>query len=293
MAASYVSPYVATRGLARQLTPSWWWGGGCSDLRLWGGQQGRNGPMWAEGPTHRHQYCGAYYFVGAEKTMMIETGHHAHWPLIEQQLEQVLGGRELDYVFPSQQELPHSGNLDKILTKYQGCIALGNVTDYHLYHPGIDRARLVGTKRGDSLDLGDRRFEFLMPIWHCHATTQWGADLLERILFCADGFEYMHLAEWCGMLSDEIELPSAEVRATLVTVVQPGRAHTPMAPAFAALKGLWSRIGPLLVCPTHGAPLRGNLAEVVPWILEEYAATGSDWALLDGARADWADFVRA
>jgi flavorubredoxin len=278
MATSYVSPYVAARGLARQLSESWWWGGGCSDVRLWGGQEGRNGPTWNSGPLHRHQYCSTFYFVGPEKTMMVETGHHAHWPLVEEQLERVLGGRDLDYVFPSQQEQPHSGNLGKVMAKYPSCVAVGNLKDYHLYFPGIDRKRLAGSNCGDTLDLGDRTFEFLEPVWQCHATTQWGADLKERVLFPVDGFEYMHLADWCGLVSEEFELPPADVRASLQR-------------AFDALKALWSHVDPVLVCPTHGAPLRGNLAEVVPWIMEQYATAGSDRDWIGDAGSDWARFL--
>jgi flavorubredoxin len=291
MATSYVSPYVAARGLARQLSESWWWGGGCSDVRLWGGQEGRNGPAWNSGPLHRHQYCSTFYFVGPEKTMMVETGHHAHWPLVEEQLERVLGGRDLDYVFPSQQEQPHSGNLGKVMAKYPSCVAVGNLKDYHLYFPGIDRKRLAGSNCGDTLDLGDRTFEFLEPVWQCHASTQWGADLKERVLFPVDGFEYMHLADWCGLVSEEFELPPADVRASLITVIQPGRADIPMQLAFGALKALWSHVDPVLVCPTHAAPLRGNLPEVVPWIMEQYATAGSDRDWIGDAGSDWARFL--
>ena len=196
---------------------------------------------------------------------------------------------KLDYVFPSHHEIPHAGNLSRILEKYPEAVAVGDVTDYHLYFPEIDRARLVGTSAGDVLDLGDRSIEFLEPLFNDLSCTLWAYETTDSVLFCVDGLEYSHLhgPESCGLMSDEIDLPSDEIRSVLVFVIQPNVINTPMAPALDALRRLFERLRPAAVGPSHGAPIRGNLDVFIPWIIEEYAASGNDSEALGDVRVKW------
>jgi glyoxylase-like metal-dependent hydrolase (beta-lactamase superfamily II) len=73
-----------------------------------------------------HEPCLAYVILGATKTLMVDTGHFAHWYSLEGQLAAVLQGRTLDYVFPTHQEIPHSGSLSRLLHKYPQAVAVGD-----------------------------------------------------------------------------------------------------------------------------------------------------------------------
>jgi flavorubredoxin len=97
-------------------------------------------------------------------------------------------------VFPSHQEIPHSGNLGRLLKKYPNCKAVGDVRDYHLFHPEIDLDRLVQMNHGDELDLGDRKIVFLDAIWKDLQTTMWAYDTKQKLIFSADTFGYIHHA---------------------------------------------------------------------------------------------------
>lgn len=283
---AFQSAYIPSLRLPRPVAGALWWGGGCSDVKRWGGR-------FLDEPIHRHQYCSCYWLLGAEKTMMVETGHGAQWPVIEAQIEQVLGDRRLDYVFPSHQEIPHAGNLGRILAKYPDAVAVGDVSDYHLYFPGIDRDRLVDNVPGDRIELGDRTVEFLEPVWSDLSTTLWAFEWTDRVLFSVDVMEYSHLDGplSCGLMSDEIELPSDEIRKLLVFLLQPGARDTPMEPGLRRLRELFSALRPRVVAGSHAAPIRDNLEVFIPWILEEYAATGSDSGRLGGVRAEWSELL--
>src|SRR5680860_1207523 len=110
-----------------------------------------------------HNHISAYLIKGDEKTLFFDTGHPAHWQAVERDLDVALGGRPLDYIVPSHSEMPHSGNLPRLLDKYPTSLVHGEVRDYHLYYPGCED-RLVPGRPGDELDLGGRRFRLLRAI---------------------------------------------------------------------------------------------------------------------------------
>lgn len=117
------------------------------------------------------------------------------WAAIAAGLDELLGGRTLDYVFPTHPEMPHAGNLGRLLTKYPEALAVGDMRDFHLYYPAfVDR--FVEHRAGDALELGDdMRFEVVEAIIKDLPNTLWGYEPSRRILFVADGFAYLHHPE--------------------------------------------------------------------------------------------------
>ena len=89
------------------------WVGGCS-----AGARGYLQPPAGAPKAAVHEPCVAHVIMGSEKTIMMDTGHYAHWWSLDSQLDAVLQGRPLDYVFLSHQEIPHTGNLGRLLAKY-------------------------------------------------------------------------------------------------------------------------------------------------------------------------------
>jgi glyoxylase-like metal-dependent hydrolase (beta-lactamase superfamily II) len=244
----------------REIGPGVWWLGDCIEHATAG--------------TSIHLHFSAFLVVGGRRTLLYDTGYPAHWPAIEAQLAEVLDDRELDYVVVSHPELPHAGNLGRLLALYPASTAVGDVRDLHLFHPGIDR-RLKPQQAGDELDLGGRRFHFLPALLHDLGNTIWGYDDLSRTLFACDGFIYAH--NRASAAAGEPVHDATECR--LLVSELPERPRTPEAfrmsaeglywtrrrdPAsvFDRFDALLARFGPTLIAPTHGNPIDGDLTAI-------------------------------
>lgn len=262
------SPYVATERLPRPLAEDVIWLGGCSDVAYWG-------PRFSQEPVRRHQYCNAYLVLGEDRTLMVETGHAAHWSFIQRQLDQALDGRPVDYIFPTHQEIPHCGNLGRLMARYPKAQVVGNVQDYHLFHPELAPSRLMPRSPGDTVDLGGTSFSFIEPVWHDLRTTLWGYNSRSRVLFAVDGLEHSHEHEprVCGQTSAE---RGTTPDPRLIHVLFPWAAHTYMQPYCDRFDGLRGLLEPEVVAPSHGTPIVGNTDEVIAVLLDVLRHCGID-----------------
>lgn len=190
--------YVVEGGLPRVVLPDLAWVGGCSSSAGWPGR-GNDRPI-------GHEPCVSFVIMGSEKTLMLDTGHFGHWWSLDGQLDAVLQGRPLDYVFLSHQEIPHTGNMGRLLKKYPNCIAIGDTRDYHLFHPEVELDRIKILKHGDKVSLGDRDIVMLDAIWKDLSGTMWAYDTKRKLIYTADGFGFVHTHEenLCGMMFHEM-----------------------------------------------------------------------------------------
>lgn len=261
-----VAAYTASDRLPREVVPGLWWLGGCSNSGAWPGRSMASA---------RHEPCSCWLLVGSEKTLMVDTGHIAHWGPVRDQLAVALGGRPLDFVFPTHQELPHAGNLARLLELHASAVAVGDVRDYHLFFPEIDRSRLVRTVPGDELELGDTRFVFLEPAWRDLTGTMWGYDTTRKAIFSSDGLGHLHLHESgvCGMLADE--LPAGESVLQERFFANAGAFHwlrwRDPAPSVRAYRALIERYPVEIICSSHSAPIVSQTHEFTEAMLAAIA----------------------
>lgn len=190
--------YVVEGGLPRLVLPDLAWVGGCSSSDGWPGR--------SEVRPIGHEPCVSFVILGSEKTLMLDTGHFGHWWSLEGQLDAMLQGRTLDYVFLSHQEIPHTGNLGRLFKKYPGLVAIGDVRDYHLFHPEIPLDRLRMLHHGEKVSLGDRDIVMLDAIWKDLTGTMWAYDTKRKLIYTADGFGFVHTHEenLCGLMFHEM-----------------------------------------------------------------------------------------
>ena len=239
------------RPLPRVLSPGVTWLGDC--LKRKEGDQ----------PVHVHASC--YLVEGERETLMVDTGHPTHWREVEAQLDRLLAGRELDWIFPTHPELPHAGNLNRLLAKYPSARVTGDVRDYPLYCPEyIDR--LVPQPAESELDLGGRSIVFLDAPIRDLPSTQWAYESSGQVLFVADAFGYthggvddaggdepVHLPGECGLLSTELPAaPSVEQTAFLTRAALYWSRYVDVAPHFAEVEALLDRYPAKLIAPAHG-----------------------------------------
>lgn len=248
--------YIVRGGLPRLVLPDLAWVGGCSNSSAWPGPASKRRPI-------THEPCLAYVILGATKTLMVDTGHFAHWYSLEGQLESVLQGRTLDYVFPSHQEIPHSGNLGRLLRKYPKAIAVGDVRDYHLFHPEVALDRLVPMKHGERLDLGDREFVVLDAIWKDLSGSMWAYDTRRKLLFTSDGFGYIHLhdANVCGTMLHEMSAEQAKQATDRPALPFTGMELRDQPARVAAFRALMARYPVEIIAGGHTAPIMGPVLQ--------------------------------
>lgn len=226
--------------LPRMIAADVMWTGGCMALELRG--------------ELVHSHFGIYAIRGSQKTMLVDTGHPIHAAEIEAALEEFLGGRPLDYIFPTHAEFPHFGLMPKWLRKYPEAIVVGEVRDYPLYYPEeAHRFRVMDI--GEAIDLGGRELVFVPAIWCDLKDTFWAFDTRDRILFVADGFSltHHHTPGHCGLKASELATPAIETMQVLNELALQWTRYTDSTKTFRQLDTLFEILQPRFIAPAHGS----------------------------------------
>lgn len=260
---------ASTTELPREISPGIWWVGACLESAAF------------DEPVHFH--TSAYVIVGESKTLMFDTAPPGAWPKVEQDLDQVLGGRPLDYIVPSHAEIPHAGSLGRIVDKYPDVAILGDLRDYHLYFPDyVDRMQSV--PHGTEVDLGGGyAFTVLDAVIEDLPTTVWGYEKQQQVLFPVDALGYGHLPQVsddldeplhrpgeCALLSSELNHPPALNLATHLTQSSLfWSRYVDITPYFARFEELLETYPAKLLAPAHGSVV-DDLDVVMPVMREAH-----------------------
>jgi flavorubredoxin len=244
--------YIVRGGLPRKVLPDLCWLGGCSNSSAWPGPAAKRRPI-------THEPCSAFLILGSEKTLLLDTGHFAHWYSFEGQLETMLQGRGVDYIFPSHQEIPHSGNLGRLMQKFPNAITVGDVRDYHLFHPEIGQERLRPMAHGERLNLGDREWIFLDAFWKDLSGSMWGYDTKLKLLFASDGFGYIHLheANICGTMLHEMSATQIAQATDRPALPFTGMHKRDQSARVAAFRNLMAQYPIEIIISGHTGPMMG------------------------------------
>lgn len=255
--------------LPREIASGVWWVGGCLESAAF-----------AE-PVHFH--VSAYLIVGDDRALLYDTAPPAMWPELERDLDRILGSRKLDYVVPSHPEIPHAGNLGKLLDKYPDAVATGDLRDYHLYFP--DHAHRMQTVPHDTtIDLGGGyRFTMLDAIIEDLPNTVWGYEHKQQVLFPVDALGYGHLpqaAEFpdepthrageCALFSSELNQPPVLELATYLTQSSLfWSRYVEITPYLKRFEELLVKYPAKFIAPAHGSVI-DDLDVVMPVMREAH-----------------------
>lgn len=132
------------------------------------------------------------YIINDEKIALVDTVEADFFPQYLDNIRQVIGDRQIDYIIVNHMEPDHSGSLALIKQYYPGARIVGNKKTFDMmrgyYHVGEDASEILEVKNGDTLSLGKHELQFvLIPMVHWPETMV-TLDQTTHTLFAGDAF---------------------------------------------------------------------------------------------------------
>lgn len=248
----------------REIADGIWWIPSCLNLTV------------AQQQVHVHN--SPYLVLGSEKALLWDSSDPTSWQGISESLDELLDGRTLDYIVPSHQEVPHSGNVRRLLDKYPEAMILGDVRDYHVLFPDV-ADRLHSLPPGSQIDLGSGdSFVIVDAIIKDLPATQWGYATRQQVLFTADAFAYSHMApaddedrplhrpDECMRLASELDgRPGPDNVVWITRAALYWARFIPIDDHLPAFKALLAQYPAKLIAPSHGSVIDDMTLIPVIW----------------------------
>jgi len=235
--------------------------------------------------VHVHTSC--FLIVGKDKALLYDTSIPVNWPVLDRQLDSVLGDRPLDWIVPSHAEIAHAGNLGRLLRKYPHAIVAGDSRDFHMYFPAVV-GRVDSRGPGTRLDLGGGYHFTILPAPIKDApNTVWGVEESQRVLFTADAFSYshhptvagiadeesdfaVHTPGECTLMASELGGPPSPKQAGFITkAALYWTRYVEIAPFFAEIEEMFKKYSIRMVAPAHGGVI-DDIDAIMPVIREAH-----------------------
>ncbi len=206
------------------------------------------------------------YLINDVKTALVDTiemgtgGDYVGW------VEQLLEGRELNYLIVNHMEPDHAGEIGEVLRRWPALKVVGNnktleiLEAYYGVKPGSEQTLLV--KDGDTLELGHHTLRFILTPWVHWPETMMTYDATEGTLFTGDAFGSFGTLD--GAIFDD-ECPDfdtaylEEMRRYYSNIV--GKYSNMVQKAYAKIAEAGICIK--RICPTHGLVWRSHHERVL------------------------------
>ena len=189
------------------------------------------------------------YIILDEKIAIMDTVDKRKTDEWLENIENVLGNKEPDYLVVSHMESDHSDNIENLAKKYPNMKIVGNPQIFRMISQFFNlnlEDRAINMKEGDVLDLGKHKLHFVMaPMVHWPEVMM-SYEETEKVLFSADGFGKF------GTL-DTDEDWTCEARRYYFNIAGKYGANVQ-----AVLKKI-SNLDIQIICPLHGPILDSNL----------------------------------
>ena len=202
------------------------------------------------------------YIIDDEKIALVDTVEADFFPQFLDNIRQVIGDRQIDYIIVNHMEPDHSGSLALIKQYYPGARIIGNKKTFEMmrgyYHVGEDASEILEVKNGDTLSLGSRELQFvLIPMVHWPETMV-TLDQTSHTLFSGDAFGCFGALN--GAFLDEkmnCDIYWDEMRRYYSNIV--GKYGVPVQQALKKLAGVQIHY----ICSTHGPVWHEHIERVL------------------------------
>ena len=202
------------------------------------------------------------YFINDEKTLVMDTVDRSVASQFFENLEHMLGSRELDYLVVNHMEPDHAATVEELVLRYPNVTIVCNqkLSDMlkNFFRFDVD-SRVHIVEEGDVLSTGEMQFTFVMaPMVHWPEVMM-TYEVTGKILFSADAFGTFGPLNGC-IFADQVNFERDymdEARRYYTNIV--GKYGTQVK---AILKKA-STIEINMVCPLHGFVWRKNLGDFI------------------------------
>ncbi|MEG0797983.1 MAG: FprA family A-type flavoprotein [Acidaminococcaceae bacterium] len=206
------------------------------------------------------------YFIDDEKTAVLDTMDKSVRDEFLENVEFLLHGRQLDYLFINHMEPDHAGSIVALVEKYPQVKIVAQKQTIKLYeqfyrHPLPHNYQVV--KEGDQINLGKHLLQIIQaPMVHWPEVTM-AYDLTDNVLFSVDAFG---LFGTCGnVFADQVDFANAyldEARRYYVNIV--GKYGEQVMEVLAKA----SQLPIAIIAPVHGLVFR--TPETIQMIINKY-----------------------
>ena len=239
----------------KQITPDMYWVGG-SDRRL---------ALFENAYPIPNGIAYNAYVVLDEKTVLLDTVDVSVGEQFFENLEHVLGGRNLDYLIVNHMESDHCAVMQRVVERYpQVQVVCGAKTRQMIgqfFSFDLDK-RLLLVKEKDTLTTGRHTFTFMMaPMVHWPEVMV-TYDMTDAILYSADAFGTFGAMNG-NLFADEVNFKGEwlkEARRYYANIV--GKYGTQVQALLKKAAGLKIK----LLCPLHGPVWRSDIG----WFVNKY-----------------------
>lgn len=205
------------------------------------------------------------YVILDEKTALMDTADASVSGRFMENVEAVLGGRELDYLVIHHMEPDHCANIAAVIERYPNVTVVGNAKTIQMmgqFYAGTTPGDTLLVKEGDTLSLGKHSLTFVMaPMVHWPEAMV-SYETAEKILFSADAFGTFGALN--GVLFDD------EIDFNCIWMEDARRYYTNIVgkygPQVQALLKKASVLDIRMICPLHGPVWRSGIGT----LLEKY-----------------------
>ncbi len=201
------------------------------------------------------------YLIADEKSALIDTLEFGSKNDYLEEIDNILGGKKLDYLIINHMEPDHASMTGMILKFYPELKIVGNIKTFKMLEAyfGITKEQFIEVNDGDLIDLGYHKLKFVLTPWVHWPETMMTYDVTDQILFSCDAFGGFGTLDG-GIFDDEINFEPYmldEMRRYYSNIV--GKYSHMVQKALAKLNGVSVRF----VCPSHGPVWRKNPEKVI------------------------------
>lgn len=253
------------------------------------------------------------YVLKDEKIAVIDTVDITKTGEWLDNIAEVLGDAEPDYLVVQHMEPDHSASIDAFVEKYPEATVVGNKKTFKMigqFFPNMKMKKILEVENGEVLDLGKHKLNFVFaPMVHWPEVMM-TYDSVEKILFSADAFGKFGALdvdeEWAcearryyigivGKYGVQVQAVLKKVGALDIAAICPlhGPVLTENLGYYLDLYNTWSSYEPeekgVCICYTS---VYGNTKEAVEILAEKLEKLGAEKVVVnDLARCDWAEAV--
>jgi flavorubredoxin len=248
--------------MSREIQPGFHWLYECGPDRSEMVEIDGEPPEWVTSEEEVYIPQCAYLLCGDEETLLFDTLSPASTGHLLAELDELLDGRDLDYLVVSHPDVPHAGNTFGVLDAYPEAtlVAPEYGDDHELYH--LDDATKVGA--GDEIDLGGYVVEFHEATFLDAPVSLWMTERTTDALFPVDWFGFPHAESERLQFVDELDHPLGEDRL----VQFHGRVlfwhqYVDVPKVQREIDRLIATFDPELIAPAHGLVVREDATELM------------------------------